>query len=116
MPINFTEAEVTKLLGEVMDPNKVLLTCKRHMYVGCEKPPEPKGCKNCWEAYWWFMIASTPPHLRQERLEQAYRAVYDAVKMAERGEFDFEPLARPVITTEKDAYENGVYKPTLKGN
>lgn len=102
--INWSEAEVTKLLGEVLDKDKVLLTCKRHMYIGQEKPPEPIGCTDCWTAYWWYMIATTPPHLRQERLEMAYRATYDAVKLAERGEFDFEPLARPIIETEKDAW------------
>jgi hypothetical protein len=88
----YSDAEVTQILNDVLDPDKILLVCSKHQYVAGDKPPAPIGCRDCWQAYWTHKIATTPPHLRRERLEQAYRAVYDAVKMHERGKFDFEPF------------------------
>lgn len=101
----YTEKEREDILRDVLDPSKVQLVCGRHQYVGSETPPAPIGCKMCWQAYWIHKIATTPPHLRRERLEAAYRAVYDAVKMHERGDFDFEvfPHAGVEISKEPDA-------------
>jgi hypothetical protein len=105
--------------GEVLNPQKVLLHCGVHSYVGSDTPPPPRGCKNCWEAYWWYKIASTPPHLRQERLEQAMKMVRDANQAVEAGKFDFLVDDRyPTATVEKDGFddETGEYrrkKPTL---
>ena len=98
----FSERERTDILRDVLDPSKILLTCGKHAYVAGEKPPEPRGCRMCWQAYWVHKIATTPPHLREERLEQAFRAVYDAVKMHERGEFDFEAFPNAGIEVQKD--------------
>ena len=72
--------------GEVLNKEKVLLHCGDHNYVASDTPPPPRGCVNCWKAYWWFKIASTPPHLRQERLEQAMKMVRDANQAVEGGE------------------------------
>lgn len=101
----YTPEQVKGILGEVMDKDKILLTCGQHLYLASDTPPKSVGCKNCWEAYWWYKIASTPPHLREARLEMIYRAVYDAVKAHERGEFDFLVSERPEITVHKDAYD-----------
>lgn len=98
--ITYSESEVTALLAEVMDKEKVLLHCEPHRYLGSSTPPTSRGCKYCWEAYYWYMLASTPPHLREERLELLERGVAHAVELVEQGKFDFEPLARPEIHTE----------------
>lgn len=105
------DADVAKLLSELMDADKIQLICSqfpdgRHHtpYVAKGAPPPPRGCVNCWKAYWWHVAATTPPHLRAERLEQAYRAVYDANKLFERGEWDLELADHAEVTIEKDAW------------
>lgn len=96
-PITMTQTQAENVLREVFDKDKILLSCGEHRYIGSNLPPQPIGCKQCWEAYYWYMIATTPPHLRRERVEQAISAVTHANESYERGEFDFEPLARPII-------------------
>jgi hypothetical protein len=106
----YTQEEQKLLLHEVLDKNRVHLVCSQYpngkpheLYMGSATPPPPRGCANCWKAYWWYMIASTPPHLREARLAAAEKAVRDAVQWAEAGNFDFVPFDRPEITIEKDA-------------
>ena len=99
----YSEKEMADILTDALDPNRTQVVCKRHSYVGAELPPAPIGCADCWQAYWMHKIASTPPHLRQQRLEEAYRAVYDAVKSHERGEFDFDVLDHAITEIHKDA-------------
>lgn len=98
-PINLSEAEAQQVLGEVFDKQKVILHCGEHLYVGSNIPPPPRGCKSCWEAYYWHMIATTPPHLRRQRVEEALSAVRHGVESYEKGQWDFEPLDRAVIET-----------------
>jgi hypothetical protein len=93
--------------GEVLNPQKVLLHCGVHNYIASDTPPPPRGCKNCWEAYWWFKIASTPPHLRQERLEQAFKMVRDANQAIETGTWDFQVAeGYPEAKIEKDGFDD----------
>ena len=108
----WSKADIEKLLSEVLDAKSIQLICsqfpdgrKHKPYLASNTPPEPRGCVNCWQAYWMYSVATTPPHLRAELLEKAYRGIYDAVKSVERGEFDFQPLARPGIVIEHDAYD-----------
>lgn len=110
----WSEVEKALLAGELLDPTKVHLICGLHQYLGSATPPFPNGCVDCWKAYWWYQVATTPPHLRDELLELAYKGVYDSVKAHERGEFDFRPFASPEITIEKDAMDDatGIYTPT----
>ena len=106
----WSDAEVDALMLEVLDKSKILLHCPKHTYVASDTPPAPIGCKHCWEAYWWYKIASTPPHLRQERLEQAYAMVSDAVVQMERGEFDIQLYDHPVIETRKNVSDKEIEK------
>lgn len=108
---SYTDKQVADLLKDVLDKDKVLLTCAKHFYLGSSTPPDSHGCKNCWEAYYWYMIATTPPHLRQERLAMLESAVMHAVESVERGEFDLELQDRPTVTIEKDAYPDVAKKP-----
>ncbi len=100
---DYSAAETRAFLAEVMDNKRVLLSCEKHSYVASETPPEPRGCKDCAQAYWWHKIASTPPHLRAERLQEALRVVRAAVESFEKGEFDFIVDEHPIISIEKDA-------------
>lgn len=100
-PINLTQAQAEQVLSEVFDKTKVVLLCGKHFYVGSNLPPKPIGCQDCWKAYYWYMIATTPPDLREERINAALHTVRRAVSDYEHGKFDFEPLDRPIIETEK---------------
>jgi transposase-like protein len=103
LPANkkYSPAEMERLFKDIMDPTKVNLVCGRHNYVASEKPPQPNGCKNCWEVWWWHKIATTPAAERLERLEQAMAMVRHANEAYERGEFDFEPEVRAAIKYEQ---------------
>lgn len=112
-PLGMSDAQMEAYCANVMDPQKAILHCGRHGYIGSDTPPKPNGCKNCWEVYWWFKIASTPAHLRQERLEQAFRTVYDAVRSVEKGTWDFKvDETYPEAKITKDGFddETGKYK------
>lgn len=114
----WSAANVEQWAGEVLNTQKVLLHCGVHKYIASDIPPLPRGCKNCWEAYWWFKIASPPPHLRRERLEQAFKMVMDANQAVEQGDWDFQvDLGYPEAKIEKDGFddETGEYrKPSVK--
>ena len=97
----YSKVQADALLSEVMSKDRILLMCEKHQYVASETPPEPQGCKDCWQAYWWQKIASTPPHLRRERLDEAFRMLTEANRLAEKGEFDFIVNEHPEILIEK---------------
>ena len=112
-PTGWSVPEREAWAAEVLDTKKVLLHCGVHKYVASDTPPPPVGCKNCWEAYWWYKIASTPPHLRLKRLEEAMKMVRDANQAIEEGNWDFkldEGYAKATI--EKDGLddETGEYR------
>lgn len=98
----YSERERAEILAEVFDTDRTAVLCGKHGYIGSDTPPKPNGCHDCWQAYWHTMIAKTPPHLRQERLQKLLKSLRDAVQMAERGEFDFEPYAHADIVTSKE--------------
>lgn len=103
----YSEAAKRAIAAEVLDPNKVTLICGLHNYTpigssGMPVPPATHGCKNCWQAYYTTTLAQTPPHLREQRLEEWEKTVRDAVQYVESGkEWDFVPYARPHIKVEK---------------
>jgi hypothetical protein len=82
--------KLDRIMEEVQG-GKVLLTCKKHNYVGGKIPPNPdgpsRGCPECWKCYYWWDFATTPPHLRQERLDELEMVVHHAVEFAEKGKF-----------------------------
>jgi len=98
----YSQAEMAAIYADVMDPSKVQIVCKKHMYIGKEQPPASTGCKDCWQAWWMHKIATTPAHLRRQRVEEAYEMLRHANESYERGEFDFEPLDRAIIAQEKE--------------
>jgi hypothetical protein len=116
----WSESEVAKLLSELENSEKVLLVCSAFpdgrphpQYIGSTKPPEPRGCKNCWMAHYMYMWATSPPHLREAGLEAAERAIANTVQAYEQGSWDFVPNDHAVIEIETDAFDETtrVYKP-----
>lgn len=106
-PTGWSVAEKEAWAGEVFDDKKVLLHCGLHSYVGSDTPPKPRGCKECWQAYWWFKIARTPPHLRAQRIEEAIKMVRDANQAIEQGTWDFHVDERyPHATIEKNGFDD----------
>lgn len=103
---SYTPRQAEDLLSEVMDKEKLTLFCGKHTYIASSIPPTAQGCKSCWECYYWYMIASTPPHLRAERLNQIEEMVAHAVEVVEKHEFDVKLYDRPVIHTEKNAIDD----------
>lgn len=98
----YDEKQRRDILSEVMDSEKIQLLCGRHSYLAGEKPPTSTGCKECWQAWYMHKIATTPPHLRQERLEMMERMIHDAVKDVEAGRWDFSPLDHPEVDFSKE--------------
>jgi hypothetical protein len=101
-PKKYSAHERERILSEALDSDKIQLICGRHHYVASETPPDSTGCKMCWQAWYMHKIATTPPHLRLQRLEEMERMVYDAVKSVEKGEWDYEPFDKPQIEISKE--------------
>lgn len=100
---------IQELQGE-----KIFLTCGKHNYVawvkkGAVNPPQPRGCPDCWKAYFFTLHAMTAPHARYEHIQELKEVIRHTVEYAEKGQFgkDFE-LYEPgdprfKVKIEKDA-------------
>jgi hypothetical protein len=97
-----TAAQKEAYAKEVLDKEKIQLVCAKHNYLGSNKVPQPRGCKDCWMAYYWYMIATTPPELRRQRVEEAYQALKKGVDSWEKGKWDFEPFDRVILEDSKN--------------
>lgn len=94
-----------RVIEEAFDPNKVMLICKRHMYVGGGPIPEKgQNCTDCHTAFWYSYVCSLPPDKRTEMLAELHETVHKLVEEVEAGRFDIElyPHAR-IESIEKDA-------------
>jgi hypothetical protein len=109
MPIS--QVDIQRILAE-KDSERVDLLCPKHKYVGSKIPPSSTGCKECWMAYYCFDLASTPPSLRKERLDELEHVIHSVVDMVKKNKFDFIPDARPDIVFTQDGFddESGKYK------
>lgn len=106
--MNYSEHDIQAVLEE-KDSERLQLSCPKHRYLGGKLPPETKGCKDCWMAYYVWDLATTPPSLRQERLDELESVVRHAVEYEQKGRFGkdftlYEPTdPRFEIKIEKDA-------------
>jgi hypothetical protein len=102
----FSQHELGKLLSE-KDSERVDLRCGRHNYLASKVPPETRGCHDCWMAYYVWDIATTPPHLRQERLDELESIIHHCVEYEQKGQFKDELYlpsdARFQVEVDKDA-------------
>lgn len=108
----YSDSEAQQLMADAFDDTKVQLYCGLHKYYGPVKNPTGgmhkigtphAGCARCWFVYYFHDIASTPPHLRQERLDELEEVVHKTVEAVNRDEFDFKVSRRPEVSIEKDA-------------
>jgi hypothetical protein len=83
----YTKEHKEQIAAEVLDSEKVQLRCSQHNYLGGKIPPRTSGCKNCWMAYYTWDLATTPPSLRQERLEELESVIMHAVEFQNTGRF-----------------------------
>lgn len=99
---NFTPDQRKKILDEAFS-DKVRLTCGKHDYVASNlSAPTSEGCKDCWLAFYMHHIASTPAHLRQEKLDQLEQLIRHMVEAALDGTLATLQLdSHPTIQIEK---------------
>jgi hypothetical protein len=98
----FSEADRLKLVSEVFDKDKVVLTCKKHGWAyGSKKPPVFK-CKDCQMASFMGLMCVIPADKRMEVLEMLEYSVHKLIEADEKGTLgDIVLNARPEVTIEK---------------
>lgn len=82
------------MLDEVAS-ERVTLICGKHNYTPTKKrahatlaiPPNTRGCKECWMAYYVADLALTPPSKRQERLDELEEVIHHAIEYERTGQF-----------------------------
>lgn len=102
--MNFTNEQRDKMLKELNSPT-VHLCCEDHgFYPGkVTSLPMQFNCKYCTLAQFYYEFAKTPPHMRQQRLDELESLVHHMVEDLERGNFDISVFDHPQVTIEKDA-------------
>lgn len=96
-----TPQEQQAYIEQALDPNKISAYCGEHSYHGPSKTNRDikpfKNCARCWFVFYLHDMASTPPHLRAERLAELEEVIHHATELADKGKFDFEPYLHPKI-------------------
>lgn len=90
--MSYTQEQLGRIINEI-GGDKVTLLCPRHNYAASKIPPKSSGCAECWRAYFWYDYATTPPHMRAERLDELEAVIHHAAEYERNGKFDFEPAA-----------------------
>ena len=100
-----TETDKQKMLDEMLDPQKVVLTCGIHNWsYGSKKPPVFK-CPECWKASFIGLIANTPPNRRLEVMEMLEYSIHKLVEADKNGTIDrIKLFNHPKVSIEKDAH------------
>src|SRR2546426_1384083 len=93
----YTQAEQEQILSELLDPKRITVMCGLHSYIPARGTIPTEGCKQCWIAYYIDQMAQTPPHLREQRLEELESLVSKMVELKEQGKFDINLFERPTI-------------------
>lgn len=99
--MEMTQKEREGFLAEALDPHKISIFCGVHQYYGPSKTNKKiapfKGCSRCWLVYYIHDMATTPPHLREQRLAELEEVIHHATELADKGQFDFEPYRHAKI-------------------
>ena len=95
-----TTAEKLELL--LKDPQKVVVICDDHMYVGeSGKPPKMHTrCPNCWKSYFINLLAKVPPKEQKQFVDELEYVVKTMVHLEEKGQLDLKLYDKPVIQVE----------------
>ena len=97
---HYSEAERAKLLEDYFDPEKLVLICSQHGYVGGSNKMPKAGCVECSTVFWRHWAAKQPPHKRTEALEQMQELVRKLVENKhELKDITLDP--HPTISIEK---------------
>jgi hypothetical protein len=98
-----TKEDREKLIAEVMDPSKVVLTCGIHNWsYGSKRPPMFK-CPRCNMVSFLGLLANTPPNRRDEVLEMLEYSVHQLVQADKEGRIDrIKLMGKPEVTIQKD--------------
>lgn len=90
------KAKLDRIIGEIQS-ERTFLTCGQHGYVayirnGQVNPPAPRGCPDCWKAYYFTIHAMQAPEARYEHLQELEEVIRHTTEFAEKGKFggDFE--------------------------
>lgn len=87
-----------KVVGEVFDKEKVVLTCGKHKFSYGMKRPPVFGCKDCQMVLFVGLLANTPRDKWQETVEMLEYSVHHLVEQDEKGELIKEEfLKRPEV-------------------
>lgn len=98
----YTEKEIEALKKELTDPRRIFMQCDEHDYIGDTHGMPTSGCKMCWFAYYFTMLAQTPPHLRNQRLEELQAVVRSLAYDIDKGKVDFQLYNHPIVKRTKE--------------
>ena len=102
------------LINEALDTRKMLLFCEVHGYIGGPSRSPYPGCKSCWMAYFVGIMAKTPPHKREQKLQELETIVHKLAEDVERGKADFTLFEHPHINIERDVADSDIQKEKSK--
>jgi hypothetical protein len=76
----YTDEQVTRLLADYFDPERVVLICSKHGYIpGSSAAPTPR-CEECSHIFIQNLTAKQPPHMREAFLERLAELVHKLVE------------------------------------
>lgn len=88
---------------QVMDPNKVTLTCGVHNYVPGRDIRKNLGCAQCIMADFVYMFARVPREKQMEELEKFEALIHTMCELEDTGKLDINIQRHPTLEIEKDA-------------
>jgi hypothetical protein len=109
----FSEADKQKIVGEVFDNNKFVLTCKKHPWYsyGSKRPPV-FNCKECQMIGFVGLMCNIPADKREEVVEMLEYSVHKLIEADKRGEINRMELQKKIkdIVAGKRITETSVTK------
>lgn len=92
--------ELEAYLSEVLDSERVHISCGKHNYVPGRFQKPRSGCAMCVKALFLTQFAKCPPHRREQFMENLEAMVTGMVEAVHDGTFDIK-LTPPEIKIEK---------------
>ena len=76
----FTEAEANNIIKDYFDPERVVLICSKHGYIGGSNKVPVTGCVECSTVFWRHWAGKRNPNNRTEDLEKMVALVKHLIK------------------------------------
>lgn len=85
----FTHADKEKLVSEIFEDNKFVLTCKKHPWFsyGSKKPPV-MNCKECQMICFVGLMCNIPADRRLEVVEMLEHSVHKLIEADKKGQIN----------------------------